>query len=527
MKPASALNCRDRVELKSVLESQVYDLLIIGGGITGAGVARDAALRGLKVALIEGQDFASGTSSRSSKMIHGGLRYLAKGDIAVVKESASERAILHAIAPHLAQRSDYIIATRSWKESLLMRIALQVYEFLGKVAPGDRHQAWSVARLRQKEPGLATDGVNGAVVYPEYLTDDARLTLATIRSAKAAGAVVMNYMKAVEIGRDDAFRIGCESQLPEDETQVSVRATLVVNTAGPWVDHVCRLENSAQPPRLALSRGIHVVVDRERLPVNHTVVMSTPDKRKIFAVPAGEFTYLGTTDEFYPHDHYWPDVYQADLDYLFETTNQQFPQAHLSTKDVVSVWSGVRPLVGSTSEKATEVSRKDEMWVGPMGMLSVGGGKLSAYRAMAERIVDKAIEQAGFQASPCRTASEYLPGGEPLDTTSLAAELSDRTLARWQRLYGSELPLVARHGKDLEAEVNFAVEVEGALRLEDYWARRSSRAWFDHRAGLDSLAVAADLMASKLQWSDERRQHEIDNCVRIDQDSRQHFSHTE
>lgn len=518
----SALNCSNRAELKQQLEGRCFDLAIIGGGITGAGIARDAALRGLNVVLLEAQDFASGTSSRSSKMIHGGLRYLVQGDIPVVKESASERAILHSIAPHLATKSPYILTTRSPLESLFLRIALKIYEFLGKVGKEDKHQIWSVAKLQAQEPRLATKWVHNAIVYPEFLTDDARLTLATIRSAKAAGAVVCNYMAVTDLSRDGHFALNAESRLPEDNTKAAIKAKLVVNAAGPWVDQLCQMENPQQQPRLALSRGIHVVVSADRLKVKNTVVMSTSDKRKIFAVPVGDFTYLGTTDEFYPNSDYWPEVYAKDIDYLFNTTNRYFPNTHLSPKDVVSVWSGVRPLVGSTEGKANEISRKDEVWEGPLGMLSIAGGKLSAYRAMAERIVDRAVSILNIDAKPCTTAKLPLPGGESILYAHLA-ELDKPTLKRWQRLYGSEINEVSALGAGLEAEVRYAVLVEGALRLEDYWARRSSRAWFDDKGGVDSLEPASHVMAELLNWNEDRRQQEINNCLKIDEASRQHI----
>ena len=518
----SALDCSNRVELQRQLEGSSFDLAIIGGGITGAGIARDAALRGLKVALLEAQDFASGTSSRSSKMIHGGLRYLIQGDIPVVKESASERAILHSIAPHLATKSPYILTTRSRVESLILRIALKIYEVLGKVGREDKHQIWSVAKLQKQEPDLSTKGVHNAIVYPEFLTDDARLTLATIRSAKAAGAVVCNYIAVTRISREGVFSLTTESRLPEDDTKATVAAKLVINAAGPWVDQLCQMEDPAQSPRLALSRGIHVVVSAERLKVKNTVVMSTNDKRKIFAVPVGDFTYLGTTDEFYPNSDYWPEVYAKDVDYLFNTTNRYFPNTHLSTKDVVSVWSGVRPLVGSTEGKANEISRKDEVWEGPMGMLSIAGGKLSAYRAMAERIVDRALDILRIEAKPCTTAKRPLPGGESILYAHLT-DLDKKTQRRWTRLYGSEINEVNALGSGLEAEVRYAVLAEGALRLEDYWARRSSRAWFDDRGGVDSLEPASRVMAELLHWTEDRRQQEINNCLEIDKASRQHI----
>jgi len=513
----ATLNCRNRSKLKSDLETGIYDIVIIGGGITGAGVARDAVLRGLSVALIEAQDFASGTSSRSSKMIHGGLRYLIQGDIPVVKESASERATLHRIAPHLAKRSSYVLTAKSLKEELALRAALLVYEKLGKVAKIDHHERWSLSHLQQEEPRLDTTGVRSAIVYPEYLTDDARLTLANVRDAVAHGAVAANYWRAEKLEKKSGiFSVSVSSMLPGDAHSATVRAKAVLNAAGPWVDAVCNLESKSYRPKLALSRGVHVVVPHATLPVNNTVVMSTPDKRKTFAVPNGRFTYIGTTDEFYPHSDYWPEVKRSDIDYLFDTTTKYFPSCLLMQDDIVSVWSGVRPLVGSTDQKATEISRKDEMWYGDLGVLSIGGGKLSAYRAMAERVVNKLVQDNGFNASGCQTSERPLPGGEPHPNNGA----TDTQSERWRSLYGSEAEIVSSYGEGLAAEVQFAVEHEGAVRLEDYWVRRSSRAWFDDNAGLDTLEPAAAIMGDLLSWSESRQKEEINHCLRIDALSR-------
>ncbi len=517
----------DREMSFRALSDQCFDLLVIGGGITGAGVARDAAMRGLSVALIEAQDLASGTSSRSSKMIHGGLRYLVAGDVAVVKESASERATLHRIASHLAQKTPYVIPTGSVRSKLILRAALWAYERLGGVERADYHEVWSKDELAEKEPLIERSRLNGAVVYPEFLTDDSRLTLATVRSAIDHGATVATYLKATNIRKDQAFSIDVASTLPGETRELTVSARAVVNAAGPWVDQVCDLEQ-AQPPRLVLSRGVHLVFDHADLPVRNTVVMRTPDARRIFAVPLGQYTYIGTTDDYHPEHEYWPPVTDQDVSYLLATTQRAMPEASLSPDRIVSVWSGIRPLVGDGSGRASkELSRKDEVWTSPSGLLSVGGGKLSAYRAMAERIVDTVIESHRFAAKPCTTADVPLPGGDVEVLASDLAGAGDVQAERLARLYGTEAPgLVGSAGEDelVQAEVQHAVQKEGALRLEDYWARRSSRAWFDEGAGLPVLHEAAAAMAELLGWDDNRKTMEVENCLEIDRASRAGFS---
>lgn len=516
-------NQTDRSARLRALSQQCFDMLVIGGGITGAGIARDAAMRGLSVALIEAQDLASGTSSRSSKMIHGGLRYLVAGDIAVVKESASERSILHRIAPHLAQKTPYVIPTTSLRSKLILRAALWAYERLGAVAPEDYHDVWSLDQLAEREPLIERSALNGAVVYPEFLTDDARLTMATVRSAIDHGATVSTYLKAIDIRREGDFVVSAASTLPADNSEVTLRARAVVNAAGPWVDEVCGLE-APQAPRLALSRGVHLVFDHADLPVRNTVVMRTSDGRRIFAVPLGQYTYIGTTDDYHPAFEYWPPVTEQDVSYLLSATRRAMPEASLSSEQIVSVWSGIRPLVGDGSGRASkELSRKDEVWTSPSGLLSVGGGKLSAYRAMAERVVDTVIENHDFVAKPCTTATVPLPGGESAVSADMLSGVEEASAERLARLYGAEAPgVVSSAGEEglLAAEVRQAVLREGALRLEDYWARRSSRAWFDHGAGLPVLAQAADVMADLLGWDDPRKTMEINNCREIDGASR-------
>ena len=522
-----AFDQTERASCVQALADRCFDLLVIGGGITGAGVARDAAMRGLSVALIEAQDLASGTSSRSSKMIHGGLRYLVAGDVAVVKESASERATLHRIAPHLAQKTPYVIPTGSVRSKLVLRAALWAYERLGGVERADYHEVWSKDELAEKEPLIERSRLNGAVVYPEFLTDDSRLTVATVRSAIDHGATVATYLKATNIRKEETFSIDAASTLPGETHELTISARAVVNAAGPWVDQVCDLEHP-QPPRLALSRGVHLVFNHADLPVRNTVVMRTPDARRIFAVPLGQYTYIGTTDDYHPEHEYWPPVTDQDVSYLLATTQRAMPEASLSPDRIVSVWSGIRPLVGDGSGRASkELSRKDEVWTSPSGLLSVGGGKLSAYRAMAERIVDTVIENHGFTAKPCTTAEVSLPGGSAVVLASDLPGVGDAQAERLARLYGAEAPsLLGGTGGDelVKAEVQHAVQKEGALRLEDYWARRSSRAWFDEGAGLPVLHDAAAAMAELLGWDDTRKAMETDNCRDIDRASRAGFS---
>ena len=520
---SGSLDLRDRDGLFDAFGAQIFDVIVIGGGITGAGVARDAAMRGLSVALIESRDFGSGTSSRSSKMIHGGLRYLPMGDIALVREAASERKIVQAIAPHLARETPFVIPGKTGATIAKLRAGLWTFEKLGGVPKSRKHEVWSLAELQANEPAISAGDLIGAVVYPEYLTDDARLTLANVRSAAANGAVVANYCAAeaivIENGRATAVTVR-DTRPGAPERTARLAGRMIVNAAGPWVDAVRALEAPGVAGRLTLTKGVHLVVARERLPVSRTIIFPAPDRRSVFAVPKGETTYVGTTDTFHPTTEDWPEVTAADADYLLTAAAARFSVAPLTRADIASAWSGVRPLVGEEGKSASDISRKDELWTGPAGVLSIAGGKLTAYRKMAERVVDLIEESLGRKASKSRTAAEALPGGDA-DPAAITAALvtagrSAQAAARSVGLYGSEAQTV---GDGAAAEAAHAVLHEGALTLEDYWVRRGARAWFDLDPAFPALDAAAESMAPLLGWSATERQRQIDHCRALRQDA--------
>jgi len=510
---STSLDARRRAQVFAELESRTFDLAVIGGGITGAGIARDAAMRGLSVALVEARDYASGTSSRSSKMIHGGLRYLAQGDIALVKEAASERQILRRIAPHLTRLSPFLIPTTNMAMTAKLRTGLWTFEKLGGVPEAEKHEVIGLAELQQREPLMRTDRLNGAVLYPEFLTDDARLVLANVRSAQGAGAVVVNHAAASGLTRDGLVA----TSTLDDGLGARIKAKLVVNAAGAWVDKVRGLEAGESDTRMSLSRGIHLVLPRERLPINATIIIRAPDKRSIFAVPRGAFTYIGTTDVFHDGADYWPAPAREDIDYLLRATEAALSVDTINDSEIVSLWSGVRPLIAQPGKKANEVSRKDEIWSSPGGLVSIAGGKLSAYRAMAERVVDLVVERLGKRAPPCSTAEVALPGGS---RTAQLVGLDPLAAERLAGLYGDEANEILIAGGDVAAEAVRAVTHEGAASLEDYWVRRSARAWFDEGAGLAALAPAAEAMGALLGWDDAMKASQIAQCRQINDTSR-------
>lgn len=506
------LDARDRASHFRALETGVFDLIVIGGGITGAGVARDAALRGLSVALIEAGDFACGTSSRSSKMIHGGLRYLAQGDTELVKEAASERQTLRRIAPHLTRLQPFLIPTPTVASIAKIKAGLWLFEKLGKVPKAERHQIWSPEEVARREPLFRGEAFAGAAVYPEFLTDDARLTLANIRSAVAAGATVVSHARVTTVGGQAGdHEVVCRSTLTDEALEVRARGKVVVNAAGPWVDFIRALEDAGAEPQMTLTKGVHVVVPHALVPVANTVILRTADKRGTFAVPRGDVTYIGTTDTFYPRADAWPTITEEDVRYLFASAESGLHIDRLRLEDVTAVWSGVRPLISQAGRKPSEISRRDELWTGPLGVITVAGGKLSAYRAMAERVTDLVVERLGAATRACSTAAAPLPGGD----LAVAGPPADRLA----ELYGAEADEVARDGGDVAAEARRAVTHEGALTLEDYWVRRSMRAYFELDGGLSALTPAAAAMGALLGWDGRREAAEIMACRNIHTDS--------
>lgn len=527
---ATALSATGRAATLARLTAGSFDLLIVGGGITGAGIARDAALRGLSVALIEADDFAIGTSSRSSKLIHGGLRYLAMGDVALVRETALERKAVHRLAPHLAEPFWMLVPAKSRLGLLKFRTAITAYEKLGAVAEADLHRNWSGEELGYHEPKLDQRLHPHACAYREYLTDDARLVLATLRAAAGAGAVIVSRMEAVALLREqddeDGQVIGVRGRCTLDGSEPEIRARVVVNAAGPWADRVAALEAHREGSRLHLSKGVHIVLPASRLPVRNLVVMTAEDKRSIFAIPRGDTVYLGTTDTTYEGDDWrWPEIDSEDVRYLLEPVNRYFDVPDLTQADVTAAWSGLRPLIAEPGKEAKEMSRKDEVWIGPGGMVTIAGGKLTGFRKMAEEVMVKVGEQLG-RSLPPPPELEPLPGGDFAgDLEHLAKTLPgmsnlgrDRA-ERLVRLYGSEArsvlaagaePLVTK-GEVLRGEVDWAVNMEAAYSLEDVIYRRTRAAWYSPAEREALLAPAAARMAALLGWdaAEQSRQIEV------------------
>ena len=468
-------------------------------------------MRGLSVALIEQNDFATGTSSRSSKLVHGGLRYLQQGDVGLVREAATERYVLRRLAPHLARPMQMLVPVSSRSGYAKIRVGLWTYDRLAQVSEEERHRMLSKEEALALEPLLREDDLYGAGLYYEYLTDDARLVAEVIKSAGALGAAIANYAQVTgcAIEGDRIGSVMVHDRLGDGD--LAIRASVVVNAAGPWVDSVRLLGEPEEKPRLRLTKGIHVSVPNEKLALTRIVVMNARDRRGVFAIPRGQVTYLGTTDTDYGQIDVDPSITLDDVEYLLEAAARTFAVEPLLPTDVVTAWAGLRPLLQQEGKKPSELSRKDEIMVGRTGMVSIAGGKLTTFRRMSERVVDMVCEQLREHGRtlPPRVGDSneaILSGGETGDDVdAYAARLKTRwprvsadIVERLVRVYGSgaehmvesmsaDPALAERYAPGIpvtRAEVEHAVREEMAMTLEDFLARRSRMLLWDPENGV-------------------------------------------
>lgn len=524
MSDDAAISALDRERTLGALASESFDLVVIGGGITGAGLARRAALSGLSVALLEREDFASGTSSRSSKLIHGGLRYLAMGQVRLVRETARERKMIFRLAPHLAERRWMVLPAGSRAALLLFRAAVTFYEKLGSVGGEDLHHNWSGRDLEREEPLLDRSRYPYACAFREYLTDDARLVLANLRAAASSGARLLNHASVDGITVENGRAVGVKATCALTGQSFRVRASCVVNAAGPWVDAVRRMEEPRASAHLHLSKGVHVVLPATRLPLRNILVMNPGDGRSIFAIPQRDVVFIGTTDTTYEHGpQVWPGISIDDVEYLLRPLPRYLSVEPLSRRDVTAAWSGLRPLVAQPGKKPTDVSRRDEVLVSRAGVVTVAGGKLTGYRPTVERVLGSVALVLGRELPAADEGP--LPGGDfdgDLDrlARSLAGEfgISESVSGRLARLYGCEAAEVAsleakpvaENAPLITGEIDWSVMKEGAARLEDVIYRRTRAALYDSDAVPRIVEPVARRMADLLGWSPQRTSDEVE-----------------
>lgn len=492
------------------------DMLVIGGGITGAGIAREAALQGLKVGLIEGNDFSFGTSSRSSKLIHGGLRYLEQFAFGLVRNSSLERKTLHDIAPHLCIPLGFHLPLyRTDRHSLFkLRMGLLLYDALCSFTNFKRHQILRPSELSEQLPFLRKTDLRGGGFYYDALTNDARLTVTTLRSATAAGAMILNRVELLDFVRGSKGIEAARVRDLESGEEGVIHARIFINATGPWVDRIRRMADPSASSWLRLSKGSHIVIPRRRLPVDNAVGFSNPaDGRTMFIIPWEGRTLVGTTETDYPGEVEDVRPTREDVEYLLSPLASLFPDLKIGPRDVVSSYSGLRPLVGSKDGHASDVSREHRVEVESSGLLTVAGGKLTTYREMGYDVVNLALRQLGIPAR--ESGTERLPLVTPSDGGESLGKLSDAVQTALLHHYGLEAGRVAAYttedaamgqlvGEDpplLAAQIRFAIEHEMALHLTDVLQRRIPYIHTSSDLGEAAAPRVAAIMATHLGWS--------------------------
>ncbi len=528
-----------RSELDAAAHEEV-DVLVVGMGATGAGVALDAASRGLRVAVLDMGDLASGTSSKSSKLVHGGLRYLENYEFGLVREGVMERQLLLKLAPHLVRPMDFLYPV--WPDTAkrrLLGLGLTTYDIFalaslaGRGAATRRHQKVSAQEAIALAPAMADSGLAYSYLYGDCGTDDARLVLAVVQAARRFGALAITQAEVTALVSEGGRVVGAQVQDRLGDVSVTIRARHVVNATGVWVD---RLQGFEEPGRAAVvqpSKGVHVVVPRERLPLLEASILlpsKQGDGRSMFAIPWGRQTILGTTDTPYDGALDGLSLTREDLDYVLAAGNAVFKR-DLSEQDVLGAWAGVRPLIraGADGGKMSDISRRHTLVEGAGGLLTITGGKLTTYRRMAKDVVDRIVERDDRKAR-CRTDEIPLSGTRPVgdlvdETTvtalslGLSAEVAASLVRQCGETAGHVLSLVAAEpalgellspsAPHIAAEVVHAARSEGATTVDDVFSRRMRLSLRARDAALPSALLAARLLARETGHDDTWSQAQV------------------
>lgn len=524
---------QNRASFLQQLKSGIFDVIVIGGGITGAGIALDAAARGLKTALIEKKDFASGTSSRSTKLIHGGLRYLKQLQIHVVAETGRERAIVHRLAPHLVVPEKMMLpvykglSTPKWMISL----GLWLYDLLAGVKGDDRRRMLNKQQTLAIEPLLPPQNLKGSGYYAEYMTDDARLTVEVIKTAVKQGAICLNYVESTSFLYDNNGKINglrCHDHVQDNDFDIAGK--FVVNATGIWVDDLRKADHSLSGKHLLITKGVHLVFDRKKLPLHNPLYFEIPDGRMIFMIPRYGVSYIGTTDTPYTADKDNIPVEKEDVEYLLHAFRDLFPEVKLEKEDIVAAWAGLRPLIYQEGKSASEISRKDEIFVSPGGLISMAGGKLTGYRRMAEKAVDLIVKTAGkeFRNIKIKSVSRNIPLTEssPASLEEVKSFAENLYLQFQQAGYKKEdlFQMVFKYGKSageiletaardktgsaednlMLAELSFCLEKEMVFKPLDFLERRSSRLLFETSTVKSYYPAVLEKFRQVFQWDEKQ-----------------------
>ena len=536
---ASKFSVLHRASHIAKLTSETFDLAIIGGGITGAGIALDATARGLKVCLIEKNDFASGTSNKSTKLIHGGLRYLKNFEISLVRESGSERAIVHNLAPHLVtpQKMLLPLIEGGTYGKLMTALGLKVYDFLADVKGDDRRKMLDKEETLHKEPLLNKQTVIGGGLYAEYRTDDARLTIEILKKAATLGATIINYCEMTSFNYDSQSKIeslNCKDY--NSENIFTVTAKNYVSAAGPWVDQVRKKDNSINKKKLHLTKGVHLVFPFEKLPVKQSIYFDVPDGRMVFAIPRGRVTYVGTTDTDYYGSLDRVIATKTDAEYLLNSVNNMFQTVNLTIDDIESNWAGLRPLIHEDNKSASELSRKDEIFVSESGLISMAGGKLTGYRKMAYRALEAVLKTYSTSKTlpkieesktetitlvnpPLKSTDEVEAYQLELKNVLSSLGISDNYYSWYlSSSYGKQAGFIIEKSKDfksdnpleclIRAELWYGIHHEMVNSLNDFFIRRTSQLYFDINSIKHYKSIVIKDISKYLNWDTNRIQKE-------------------
>ncbi|EME55227.1 glycerol-3-phosphate dehydrogenase [Amycolatopsis decaplanina DSM 44594] len=523
-----------RAETLRKLAREEIDVLVVGGGVTGAGVALDAASRGLSVALVEARDFAAGTSSRSSKLIHGGLRYLENLDFKLVREALKERGLLlQTLAPHLVRPVKFLVPLkhRVWERGYI-GAGVTLYDTLGGARALPRHRHLSKRGAGKVAPGLADDALIGAIQYYDAQVDDARHTMTIARTAAEQGASVLTRARVTSLIRDGERVVGAKVVDRESGAEIEVRAKTVVAATGVWSDDMAEAAGIPAPFTVRASKGIHLVVPREKIDLDTGLILRT-EKSVLFVIPWGRHWIVGTTDTEWDLDREHPAASQADVDYVLDHLNAVL-RTPITADDIEGVYAGLRPLLAAKATSTTKLSREHAVAHPVPGLVIVAGGKYTTYRVMAADAVDVAVEDLGRPAPsswterlPIVGATGYhelwgarhslaqragLPIGRVehlLQRYGTAIEDILESIAERPEL-GEPIPGAAEY---LKAEVVYAVSHEGALHLEDVLTRRTRISIEERDRGVTAAPVVTELMAPLLGWDSHRQEREVANYL--------------
>jgi glycerol-3-phosphate dehydrogenase len=527
---------KNRQHTLEELASSKLDVLVIGGGITGCGIALDATSRGLTTGLVEMQDFAAGTSSRSTKLVHGGLRYLKQFEVKMVAEVGKEREIVYENGPHVTTPEWMLLPLYKGGTfgKLSTSTGLRVYDFLAGVKRRERRRMLGVKETIQKEPLLKTTGLKGSGYYVEYRTDDARLTIEVLKEAVQHGAKAINYAKVVELLYKDGKVIGVEVEDQITKKRYDLYAEKVVNATGPWVDNLRKQDRSNNGKNLRLTKGVHLVFDGAKFPLKQAVYFDTPDGRMVFAIPRDGKTYVGTTDTFFNDEPSHPRATKQDVDYIIKAIQFMFPEVVVSEEDVESTWAGVRPLIYEEGKDPSEISRKDEVWESESGLITIAGGKLTGYRKMAEMVVNLIVQNPVFKRTPtikqaCQTMNMPISGGHVNGSKNLpsfvkAFEKEAQSLGFYIEeynhlayMYGSNIEELLEIAKTYSPEnsgglplpvyvqLQYSMKSEMTYKPVDFFIRRTGALFFQINWVQKWKKPVIDFMARELNWKAEQK----------------------